>query len=45
MRMMSEIISLPFYDIRWMKKNPWFEEEVLPELKLIVKNIIKKENE
>lgn len=20
MRMMSEIISLPFYDIRWMKK-------------------------
>ena len=32
-------------NIRWMKKNPWFEEEVLPELKLIVKNIIKKENE
>ena len=32
-------------NIRWMKKNPWFEEEVLPELKLIVKNSIKKENE
>ena len=29
-------------NIRWMKKNPWFEEEVLPELKMIVKNIIKK---
>ena len=28
-------------NIRWMKKNPWFEE-VLPELKLIVKNIIEK---
>ncbi len=32
-------------NIRWMKKNPWFEEEVLPELKMIVKNSIKKENE
>ena len=29
-------------NIRWIKKNPWFEEEVLPELKMIVKNIIKK---
>ena len=32
-------------NIRWMKKNPWFEEEVLPELKMIVNNFIKKENE
>ncbi|WP_420387225.1 uracil-DNA glycosylase family protein [Roseivirga sp.] len=26
----------------WMRKNPWFEEEVLPELKSKVKEILKK---
>ena len=24
----------------WFKKNPWFEKEVLPEFKKIVKNIL-----
>lgn len=28
-------------NFRWQAKNPWFEEDVVPELKNIVKNIIK----
>jgi uracil-DNA glycosylase len=24
----------------WMRKNPWFEEEVLPELQKIVHNVL-----
>ena len=29
-------------NIRWLKKNPWFEKEVVPELKEIVTKIMKK---
>lgn len=28
-------------NFRWQAKNPWFEEEVVPELQKLVKNIIK----
>ena len=29
-------------NIRWLKKNPWFEEEVVPTLKEMVTNIMKR---
>ena len=29
-------------NIRWLKKNPWFEEEVVPTLKEMVKKIMEK---
>ncbi len=29
-------------NIRWLKKNPWFEKEVVPELKEMVTKIMKK---
>ena len=27
-------------NIRWLKKNPWFEEEVLPDFRKIIKDIL-----
>ncbi len=31
-------------NFRWHKKNPWFEEEVVPELREVVAGILRKEN-
>lgn len=40
----QSVLPLPHPSPRnniWLKKNPWFEEELLPDLKLLVKKTIK----